>query len=173
MTRKKTTTDLATCDILQLRELADKGNTEAREALRKQLQDKPELAQQLTTLAFAAQEGRLQQMLDKMDGARLLFREQMRDMQQRIAGDNPTPLERLLADRVVMCWFDVQDHELRYSMLNGESTYKQFEWRSRMLDRARNRYLSAVIALAKIRRLALPAMLVNIADKQINTMGAE
>lgn len=101
MARKKTTTDLATCDPDRLRNLADTGNTEALELLQKQFQDKPELARRFSTLAGAAQEGRTR----------------------------------------------------------------------RMLDRAHNRYLSAITALAKIRKLSLPTVQVNIADKQINTTG--
>ena len=41
----------------------------------------------------------------------------------------------------------------------------------RILDRARNRYLSAIKTLATVRRLNLPIVQVNIAEKQINTVG--
>jgi hypothetical protein len=36
------------------------------------------------------------------------------------------------------------------------------------MDRAHKRYLSALKALAQVRKLALPVLQVNIADKQLN-----
>ena len=172
MARKKAVTDLATCDVHQLYELANTGNPEALELLRKQYQDKPELARIQGNMARAARESRLKQMLgDKAQGTALAIREKVQDIVKQVAGDKPTPLERLLAERVAMCWLDVQDHELRYSILNGESTFKQFEWRSRMLDRAHHRYLAAIKALATVRKLSVPVLQVNIAEKQINTTG--
>jgi hypothetical protein len=40
------------------------------------------------------------------------------------------------------------------------------------IDRAHKRYLSAIKALAVVRRLALPVLQVNIAKKQVNVAGA-
>jgi hypothetical protein len=40
------------------------------------------------------------------------------------------------------------------------------------MDRAHRRYLSAIKALALVRRLAVPVLQVNIARKQVNVAGA-
>jgi hypothetical protein len=88
-----------------------------------------------------------------------------------LIGENPSPLERLLAERIAMCWLDVQDHELRYANLNNESTQQHSEWRSRMLDRAQKRYLSAIKDLATVRRLNLPILQLNIGENQVNMVG--
>ena len=172
MARKKAVTDLATCDAHQLYEHANTGNPEALELLRKQYQDKPELARIRGNMARTARESRLKQILgDKAQGTALAIRKKMQDIVKQVAGDKPTPLERLLAERVAMCWLDVQDHELRYSMLEND-TLTKYEWRSRMLDRAHHRYLAAIKALATVRKLSVPVLQVNIAEKQINTVGA-
>lgn len=172
MAKKKTVTELANCSIEQLFELANTGYTEALELLRKRYREKPELVNIYGDLTKAVRESRLKQLLgDKAKGTALAIREQIADMVKQVAGDNPTPLERLLVARVAMCWLDVHDHEYRYAVLNGESNYTQFEWRSKMLDRAHNRYLSAIKALALVRKLGVPAIQVNIGDKQINTVG--
>ena len=172
MARKKTTTDLVTCDTGQLVRLANAGNSEALQILRKQYQDKPELARLFGDLVWMARESRLKQVFgDERQGTILSIQEKMQDMINQVRGDNPTPLEGLLAERVAMCWLDVQDHELRYGQL-GNDTLTKYEWRSRMLDRAHNRYLSAMKTLATVRRLNLPVVQVNIAEKQINTVGS-
>jgi hypothetical protein len=46
----------------------------------------------------------------------------------------------------------------------------QGEYYQKRLDRAHRRHLSAIRTLAQIRKLA-PAVQINIAEKQINTVG--
>lgn len=41
----------------------------------------------------------------------------------------------------------------------------------RRMDAAHRRYLSALNALATVRKLAVPAIQVNIADRQVNVAG--
>ena len=170
MGRKKTTTDLESCKAHQLVKLANRGSSEALEVLRKRYEDRPELPRIHGDLAWSARESRMKQFLgDKAQGSILSIREKMQDMINRVAGDSPTQLERLLAERVAMCWLDVQDHEHRYSSL-GTDTFAKYEWCSRMLDRAHNRYLSAIKVLAQVRRLSVPLIQLNVADKQINML---
>jgi len=40
--------------------------------------------------------------------------------------------------------------------------------RQRRITRSQRRYLDAILALAKVRRLALPVVQVNVAEKQVN-----
>jgi hypothetical protein len=167
--RKKAVTDLASCDAYQLYKLANNGNSDALELLRKQLRDKPELARVLGDMAWQARQSRLNQILGDYSASKLMVDEAMNGIAKQVAGENPSPLEAILAERVAACWLDVQDHECRYAQQC--ETFKQQEWRSKMLDRAQQRYLSAIKTLAMIRKLPLPVVQVNIADKQINTTG--
>jgi hypothetical protein len=76
-------------------------------------------------------------------------------------------VERLLAERAVACWLHLYHLETVYagkqSMTLDLGTYYQ-----KCLDRAHKRYLTALKALAEVRKLALPVLQLNIARKQVN-----
>jgi hypothetical protein len=81
-------------------------------------------------------------------------------------------LERLLIDHVALCWLTYcRAQELHSRNFNKSSTIKQAEHREKMVSAAQRRYLRAVESLAKIRKLKLPAIQVNIGEKQINFAG--
>ena len=81
-------------------------------------------------------------------------------MRSELEGENPTPLERLLADRVAATWLQVQCYETLYAQNAGKMTLAQGEHHQRRIDRAHNRHLSAVRALAQVCRMG-PAMQIN------------
>lgn len=171
MAQKKQPVDLAKVDTAELFRLANGGNSEALEVARKRYREKPELARLYGDLEYSAREFRMKRFFgEKAQGTTFAVRENLESIAKRVAGDNPTPLEKLLADRVAMCWLDVQQNEHQYAEL-GNDTLTKYEWRSRMLDRAHKRYLSAIKTLATVRKLGIPAIQVNIGDKQINTVG--
>jgi hypothetical protein len=95
---------------------------------------------------------------------------QLESMREEVAGSSPSPLERLLAERVVACWLQVQLFEGLYVQNIGNLTLKQADYYQKRLDRAHRRHLSAIKTLAQIRKLG-PAVQINIAEKQINTAG--
>ena len=81
------------------------------------------------------------------------------------AGD-PTPLERILCERVATCWLDMSLAELTYAERMKERIgLEAGDYYQRMKDRAHARYLSACLALARVRRLLAPvAQQINIAQ---------
>jgi len=89
-------------------------------------------------------------------------------MRAELAGKSPTPVERLLVERVVACWLQVQDADARYAQAQGTATMAQGDYQQRRMDRAHRRYMSALRTLALVRKLAVPVLQVNIADKQVN-----
>jgi hypothetical protein len=97
-----------------------------------------------------------------------LLKHQLESMRIEVAGDNPSPLERLLAERVVATWLQVQLFDAYYAFGLKGGTISQDEHRQKRLDRAHRRHLSAIRTLAQIRKLG-PAVQINIAEKQINT----
>ena len=99
-----------------------------------------------------------------------LLKHQLESMRIEVAGRNPSPLERLLAERVVATWLEVQLFSGLYTMGMKSETFSQGDYRQKRLDRAHRRYLSAVKTLAQIRKMG-PAVQINIAEKQINTAG--
>jgi hypothetical protein len=54
--------------------------------------------------------------------------------------------------------------------LANDVTFKQGEFRQRRIDFAHRRFLSAVKALALVRKLAVSALQVNVAKKQVNVV---
>jgi hypothetical protein len=50
-------------------------------------------------------------------------------------------------------------------------TLKQADFHRRRIDAAHRRYLAALKALATVRKLAVPALQINLAKKQVNVVG--
>jgi hypothetical protein len=93
-------------------------------------------------------------------------------VQAELEGPNPTAVEKLLAERAAVCWFLVNRYEERYARAEGLSI-KQAEYHQRRIDAAHRRYLSALKTLATVRKLAVPAIQVNIAKRQVNLAGSQ
>jgi hypothetical protein len=108
-------------------------------------------------------------LISKFSGKNLLFKESVERklelMRVELAGSNPTSLDSLLVDRIVTCWLHLHHLEILYSQKENMSLHLGIYFQ-RCLDRAQKRYLSAIKTLAVVRRLALPAFQVNIANKQ-------
>jgi hypothetical protein len=95
-------------------------------------------------------------------------------LRAELAGPSPTPVERLLAERVVACWLQVHDADFRYAQSRGEPSGRASEGcHQRRMDGAHRRYLSALRTLALVRKLAVPLLQVNIAANQQVNLGAE
>ena len=91
-------------------------------------------------------------------------------LRAELGGPNPAPVERLLVERIVACWLQVQDADVRYAQAKSLS----LEWGDyyqRRMDRAHKRYLTAIKTLATVRKLAVPVLQVNVARKQVNVAG--
>ncbi len=82
-------------------------------------------------------------------------------MRDELAGPAPTPLELQLAERVTLCYFQVNTLEALYNN-SIKGTFNVMESLQRQLDAAHRRHLSAVNALAQVRKLQLPNVQVNI-----------
>jgi hypothetical protein len=107
---------------------------------------------------------------DKDLASKELLRHQLESMRIEVAGENPSPLERLLAERVVATWLELQLFSGLYGANLGKLTLGQGDYYQKRSDRAHRRHLSAIRTLAQIRKLG-PSVQTNIADKQFNTMG--
>ena len=105
----------------------------------------------------------------------LAFREGLKrklaELREELEGPNPSPIERLLVDRVVACWLQVQDADLGYAEMK-KCSFAQAEFHLKRQDRAHRRFLSAMKTLATVRKMALPAIQVNIGENQVNVANA-
>lgn len=96
----------------------------------------------------------------------------LRLMKKELEGDSPTPLEKLLVHRIIVCWLQLHYVETKLAQrleegLSSETIKLYQKW----LDRAQKRYLAAIKMLAVIRKLGVPAIQVNIGEKQVNVAG--
>ncbi len=162
-------TSLAECDIVDLVELANDGSKEALDLVSKDFMEHPEHALIFGDLDKSAITTRINASFGSQPASCAAVEIKMKDIVKQVAGDDPTPLERLLAQRIAMCWLDLQQQEHKYSVL-GNNTTTIYTWQSKMIDRSHNRYLSAIKALAKVKRMKLPSIQLNIADQQVNTL---
>ena len=96
-------------------------------------------------------------------------------IEEGIAGDNPTPLEALLAERVVSCWMLVELMEaLTSGWFNRDKEQRvspQFLLQMvKIQESVHRRYLAAIRTLAQVRKLQAntPAVQVNT---QVNIAG--
>jgi hypothetical protein len=157
-------------DLLVLAQRAQKGDKTALPALRELLKD-PALVDALGgDLARLAQ----QTLVDKFTGQNLLFQETLRCkldlLRAELSGSNPTPLERLLVERVISCWLYLHHVEMRCCPKESTSLAVG-SYLERSLSAAQKRYLAAIKTLALVRKLAVPVLQVNIARKQVNVAG--
>ena len=70
-----------------------------------------------------------------------------------LAGDDPTPLETVMVQRIVACWLRLQIAEINAGTCGSDP---QTEFFQRQLERSHRMFLSAVKTLATVRRLASP-----------------
>ena len=88
---------------------------------------------------------------------------------KEVAGDDPSPLEGLLAERVALCWVASQQADAQYARkLREGMSFREGEYFARRSEQAQRQLLRSVEALARVRRLLGPAIQVNIADQQVN-----
>ena len=160
--------------LRDLLSLAERGEENAVPEIRRILNERPDLAWDFVDLAKVAEDTLIEEMTTEEDlAAREVMRCQLETMKGKIAGDEPSPLERLLSERVVVTWLEVQLFEALYVRNMRNLPIPQAEHHQKRLDRAHKRHLSAVRTLAQIRKLLKGTAItqINIADKQINTTG--
>jgi hypothetical protein len=155
--------------LMALIDRAQDGEEEALPILRRVLDEAPRVAR-IIDLARNVERS----IIEKMSGNDVFTQEaiprNLKAMRKEIAGDSPSPLERLLAERITVCWLELQYFEAIYAQNLGELTITQSDYHQRRLDKAHRRYLSSIKALAQIRKMG-PAVQINIAEKQINMSG--
>lgn len=150
---------------------AQTGDASTLPLLRKMLEDPATVDQLGGDLARQA----ALSLINAAAGENLAFKEaltrKLKLLREELAGPDPTPLERLLVERIIACWLQLYSADIRLAQNEANMTMKQVEHHEERRDRAHRRYLSAIKTLASVRKLALPVLQVNIAKKQVNMAG--
>jgi hypothetical protein len=121
--------------IRDIIERAQKGDEKVLPALRKLLHS-PDLVERLGgNLAVQVEHS----LIRAAAGKNLAFREavlsKMDMMRTELAGPEPTPLERLLVERVITCWVQVQLDDIRLAQNEAKLTLAQGEYQDRSRPR--------------------------------------
>src|SRR5215210_2680211 len=145
------------------------GDKEALPVLRRVLDEVPRIAR-FVDLARDVERS----IVEKISGNDVFTQEtiprNLKAMRREIAGERPSPLERLLAERITVCWLELQYFQAIYTQNLGKLSITQSDYHQRRIDKAHRRYLSSIKSLAQIRKMG-PALQINIAEKQINQVG--
>jgi hypothetical protein len=157
-------------EIREFLERAEGGDTSTRPILRQMLQDPGMVELCGGDLAHQAEDWFIQSFGSDNLAWREAIRRKLELLRAELAGPNPTPVERLLVERIVACWLQVQDADMRYAQAKNISLASH-EYCQRRMDRAHRGYLSAIKTLALVRKLAVPVLQLNIARKQLNVAG--
>jgi hypothetical protein len=151
-------------------ERAQSGDETTLPALRELLKD-PAALELCGNMAALAERSLIRRAAGKDLTASEGIRLKLDALRAELGGPSPTPLERLLVERIVLCWLHL--HHLEASHAGKESmTLQMGAYYQRSLSAAQKRYLSAIKTLAVVRKLALPVLQVNIARRQVNVAGA-
>jgi hypothetical protein len=146
----------------RLRELvrrAQGGDRSVLPELRRALEADPSIWQRYGDPAAFAQ----QSWLDLIAGEDLLLQESVRRRQQELraelAGASPSPLEKLLVERVVACWLQAMFADTSYALAKGpNATPAVLRELMKRQESAQRRYLSAIRQLALVRKLLAPGV---------------
>ncbi len=155
--------------LLQLQDLVQRGMQGDREvlpALRTFLDTEPALWKEVGTFVAEVERTWMQLLTGEDLVAREILLRQLQALKEEVGGPTSTPLERLLVDRIALCWLQMQQADL----LAARQGSQRAAWVEQRQDRAQARFLAAIKALAQVRKLLTPGPLVqvNIAQQQVN-----
>jgi hypothetical protein len=143
-------------ELTQLLQRARQGDATVLPALGKLLDDTPALWRHYGDLAAQVRTLWVQQ----VSGQDLLLAEsltrQLAALMTEVAGASPAPLERLLAERVAICWLQVSYYDGLLTQTR-ESPPAQVRHLRQQQDAAHRRCLSAIKTLATVRKVLTPA----------------
>ena len=154
-------------------ESAATGDDQASQALIEACQTMPWLWESLSTLSTMAVASWIELLAPDKPGAgtgRRATEQEIARKRREVAGDNPSLLERLLAERVALCWVAAiyADSQYAHKLKEGMS-FREGEYYSKRSEQTNRQLLKAIESLARVRRLLTP-MQINIRQNQINVV---
>ncbi len=159
-------------NIRELVERAENGDGNVLPEIRELLDEHaPEIWREYGDLAGVVEN----KWISRVSGENLMFKEGLRrtlnELKAELGGPNPTPLEKMLIDRIAACWLQCNYADAIYSQQAEEMSLQWGEYLQRRQARYHRGYLGAIKALAQVRRLLTPAVQVNVAQNQVNLAG--
>lgn len=142
------------------------GDKSAAPELRAMLDAHPEVVRTAGDLPRDAHLAMTRAIVGADAGSPEVFARRAAQVRAELEGAHPSPLERLLCERIATCWLAVYLLDAAtVTASNGQRPPARIiEHHERMKDSAQRRYLDACVALARVRRLLQPSLQVNIAQ---------
>jgi len=140
--------------------------------LRELLANRSDLVEAIGTLASELEH----RLIEHAAGPQILIQEGIRAelklMRDSLLQPQDGTLEKLLIDQVVLCWLNLTTAERQRDQDSAEDTSVTWaDFWDRHVSRLRGDLLRATRALASVRRILVPALQVNIAQRQVNVSG--
>jgi hypothetical protein len=150
---------------------AKKPTKEDLQAIRQFLKDYPPMCKAVFALVESTQELLIRRLMG-IEVAEIAMEEYLVSLRDDMGYHDAPIIEKLLIENIVTAWLHVQYCESYLAFMAGmDKSIVVLEFWERRLSMAQRRYLAACESIAKIRKMAVPALQLNIGDKQINVAG--
>jgi hypothetical protein len=136
-----------------------RGDTAVLPALRKAFADHPELVSLVGDIARHAEDTLLTLVAGENLTAKHAFRLKLAEVREKLLAGTSSELERLLVERVVLCWLEVNygDIDMANRLLQNAGASQATLAAQKRRELAERRLGAAVKALATVQRLLRPA----------------
>ena len=133
--------------LLAMTKLASEGDARAARALLDACLTVPSLWEFLAVLPAHAERAWAELLAGSgadAEFARRVVGQDIARKRKEVAGEHPSPLESLLAERVALCWAAAQHADAQYARkLAGGMTFKEGEYQARRCEQATRQLLNA------------------------------
>ena len=150
---------------------SEKPAKEDLKAIRRYLIDNPQLCKMVFSVVDATQSLLIKHTMGEHAVTEIAVEEYITGVRDEMGYHHAPIMERLLIENIITAWLHVQFCHSQLMFRSEQGRIPVIEFWERRLTMAQRRYLSACETLAKIRKMAIPALQLNIGDKQVNVAG--
>jgi hypothetical protein len=150
--------DALTEEMLVTIKLANMGDFTVLPQLRKLFDERPDLWRQFGDLAFRAEQSLIGLVSGHSELAKEAIRRKLAELKAGLMTASVSPLEKLLIERVSICWLQVHMADLDAAGIQtkDQKANRDDTQATRRLDRAQQRYLASIKVLATVQKLLRP-----------------
>jgi hypothetical protein len=147
-------------EIKDLLERANSGDESALPELKRAFDCHPELAAWLGDLVRLAHDSILRWAAGNRLGSKEAIARRAKELRDKLLSEARSELEKLLIDRLVICWMEVYAAEIHLAerLAQGAAPSVVTQAVQKVLDRAHQRFLASVRCLATVQKLARPSV---------------
>jgi len=148
------------------------GDTKARGILRAQMQDNAELRNQYGLLGRRLRDRFIQAIVPSAPHFIEATLAQADALIDELAPDPQNTLDRLLAERIAVSAIHLRMDEVALQTAQAPEGTGNIDTLQDRREKSEKAYIRAILALAKVRKLRLPTLQLNVANQQIVNQGA-